>query len=127
MCVNFPSIDDNAPLCPKRCLFEYISRPEKLRNSTKLFVSLIKPHGHVSTDTLARWVKQVFHLAGIDTSIFKAHSTRGAATSALFFKGAPIKHILSLANWSNERTFRRFYLRPTNQVDLEVGKMVLDV
>ena len=31
--------------------------------------------------------------------------------SAAYNKGVPVEHILKLANWSNESTFCRFYLR----------------
>ena len=57
------------------------------------------------------WIKTVLSDAGIDTSIFKAHIVRGPATSAAYNKGVPAENILKLANWSNETTFRRFYLR----------------
>lgn len=52
--VCFPSIDDTICLCPKRCLIEYISRTRDLRNSSNLFISFIKPHKAISTETLAR-------------------------------------------------------------------------
>jgi hypothetical protein len=51
------------------------------------------------------------HSAGIDTSVFKAHSVRGAATTKAYTTGVPLAQILKMANWSNERTFRRHYLR----------------
>ena len=49
--------------------------------------------------------------SGIDVSIFKAHSVRSAATSDAFAKGVPMADILRMADWTNERTFRKFYLR----------------
>ena len=47
--------------------------------------------------------------SGIDTSVFKAHSTRAAATSAANSNAAPIKDIISAAGWKNETTFSKFY------------------
>ena len=47
--------------------------------------------------------------AGIDTSIFKAHSTRSASTSAVKKDNIPIDHILKLAGWTNVRTFDKYY------------------
>ena len=47
----------------------------------------------------------------MDTEIFKAHSVRGASTSAALKKGLHIKDILDTANWSQESTFRKFYCR----------------
>ena len=78
---------------------------------SKLFISYIKPHKPFSTDTLARWIKSVLASAGINTSVFKAHSVRGAATSHAYAKGVPVAEILCAADWTNEPTFRKYYLR----------------
>ena len=40
-----------------------------------LFLFFIKPDKPVSSTTIARWVKEVLSLAGIDTSTFSDHST----------------------------------------------------
>ena len=87
--------------------YTYLRSPTDFR----LFISFVKPHRAVSSATISRWIKTVLSDAGIDTSIFKAHSVRRAATSAAYNKGVPVEHILKLANWSNESTFRRFYLK----------------
>ncbi len=109
--VNFSPSEDKA-VCPVTTLNEYISRTSPLRlSSTKLFLSFVKPHKPVSTATIARWIKSVLESSGIDTSVFKAHSVRGAATSHAFHSGMPLADILKLADWSNERTFRKHYLR----------------
>lgn len=49
--------------------------------------------------------------AGIDTTKYRGHSTRGAATSNLSSKGFSVAEILARANWSSERTFNKFYRR----------------
>ena len=54
-------------------------------------------------------------LSGIDVTLFKAHSVRSASTSALYSRGANLSEILQMANWSNERTFNRFYNRSDNR------------
>ena len=51
------------------------------------------------------------NLAGIDTSIYKAHSTRSASTSKAAQAGITIESILKVSDWSNAETFRRFYHR----------------
>ena len=53
--------------------------------------------------------------SGINTTVFKAHSTRSASTSAVANRGAPIKCILNAAGWSNESTFGKFYKKETRQ------------
>ena len=50
--------------------------------------------------------------AGIDTSIFKVHSTRGASVSAAKNMGITTREILDTANWSTESVFQRFYYKP---------------
>ena len=51
---------------------------------TKLFLSDVKPHKTVSSCTLGRWVKQILPDSGIDTSVFKDHSTRAASVSKAY-------------------------------------------
>ena len=53
--------------------------------------------------------------AGIDISIFKPHSVRGATSSKAEGVGVMVKDILDAADWSSEGTFQRFYHR---QVDI---------
>jgi len=52
--------------------------------------------------------------AGIDTEIFKAHSVRGASSTAAAEKGFLMTNILWTADWSKDSTFKRFYYRPTS-------------
>ena len=62
----------------------------------------------VGTSTVARWLKTVLHLSGIDTSVFKAHSFRGASASAAFNKACSVQQILKTGDWSSVRKF--FYV-----------------
>ena len=71
-----------------------------------------KPRGAASRDTIARWIKTVLRLAGIDISIFKPHSTRGAAVSKANAMGTPLQKILNTAGWSNQSTFAKHYQLP---------------
>ena len=71
-------------LCVVSHIKEYLRRTYKpLRgDSTKLFISFMKPHKHISRETQSCWIKTVMEAAGIYTSIiFHPHSTRAAATS----------------------------------------------
>ena len=77
-------------------------------HKTKLFLS---EHNPVTSCSIARWPKIVMIEAGIDTSIFKAHSVRGAACSKAAGKGVTTKQILEAADWSSEGTFQRSYHR----------------
>ena len=58
------------------------SLPTTPGSKNPLFLSCIKPHGPVTSNTLVRWVKSTLAQAGIDTRNFKAHSLRSAAYEA---------------------------------------------
>ena len=62
-------------------------RPESVSEPNKLFLSVNNPYKSVSSATLCHWVKNCLLEAGIDSQVFKAHSTRGAATSAALRAG----------------------------------------
>ena len=71
--------------------------------------------GHeVSKDTISRWIKETLRLAGIDTDVYKAHSTRSASISESFALKVNLEHVglLSRARWTNASTFARFYHKP---------------
>ena len=71
-----------------------------------------KPPTPFKTCSIARWVKRVFSLSGIDTSHFTAHLTRSAATSSAYKSGVSIGEIMRVADWSQASTFKRFYEKP---------------
>ena len=53
--------------------------------------------------------------AGIDTKLFKPHSTRAASTSAAKLNNVDIDTIMDTAGWSNANTFAKFYDRQISQ------------
>lgn len=63
--------------------------------------------------------------AGIDTSVYKAHSTRAAVTSTAKGKQVPMDTILSTAGWSSESTFARFYDKPIQDIAENFGHELL--
>ena len=104
---------------PKLCAFsaveQYILRTESLRNNeSQLFISCINPYGKVSKDTISRWIRKVMQLSGIDTEMYKPHSTRAASTSKAKQCNVPISDIMGSASWSTDSTFHRFYDRHIN-------------
>lgn len=126
--VFLPTLPDNVNLCPKSTADEYLKHTEPLREmnggyTSKVFVSYVKPHKQITTSTLAQWIKKVLKLSGVDTTVFKAHSVRGAATSALYSRGANVHDILQITNWFNEKTFQKFYNR-SNSREI-IGRLVL--
>ena len=107
---RLPEID----LDPVACLKSYVDLTAPLRNqsnSSFFFVGAVKPHKPVSSSTIGRWIKQSLSDSGIDTQIFSAHSTRGAASSKAAAAGVPVESIMQTAQWSSESTFARHYRR----------------
>ncbi|CAK1595681.1 unnamed protein product [Parnassius mnemosyne] len=104
-------------ICPVNTLKSYIRRTEQFRHNTEqLLLTIKKPYRAASSQTLSRWIKSTLSKAGIDMSIFTAHSTRHAATSAANRAGLSMDLIRKTAGWSkNSETFARFYNRPLSE------------
>ena len=82
------------------------------RGHTKLLLSYVEPHSPVTSATTAKWVKQTLKDAGIDTTVFTAHSTRAASTSSAKVKGLSLPDIRRAAGWRPGSTFAKFYQKP---------------
>jgi len=77
----------------ERCLFD--DSPVRVR---PLFLATQKPYFPVSSTSIGRWVKLTLQDTGIDTSVLKAHSTRGASSSTARQSGVSVTDILA-ADW----------------------------
>ena len=94
----------------------YEQRTHALRSCDTLLIGTVKPHKPVTSSTIARWLRTVLEKSGIDISIFKAHSVRGAAATAASTGGITTNDILQAADWSSESVFTKFYHKPTRDV-----------
>ena len=109
----FASFPDNKQLCPVETLRQYQLATMPLRKGhTQLFLATINPHNLVTSCTIAQWLKEVLEMSGIDVTLFTAHSTRGASSSAAAVSGITTTDILKAADWSTESVFRKFYCHP---------------
>ena len=71
------------------------------------------PYKSVTSQTISRWIKNIFKASGIDCSIFSGHSTRHSSTSAALRAGINIETIRKTAGWtSSSQTFANFYNLP---------------
>ena len=116
--VCYAGFPDNNEVCPVTVLRLYIQETTRqvcnLRNPKPLFVTSRRPIRRAKPGTIGHWIKDTLRLAGIDTEVFSAHSTRGASTSWAAARGVPIGDILRAANWSSRSTFEQFYYQPSN-------------
>ena len=120
--VFYPFFPAHPLLCVVRCLQVYELQTASLRSPglSQLLVSYVKPHFPVSSATLARWVRMAMDMAGIDVSLFGAHSARGAMATKVVTSGGSLSDLLVAADWSSETTFRHFYFRPQEHVSMAV-------
>ena len=127
--VSFSKFEDPI-ICPVDCIRQYLSATSVFRRRTEdnswdpeqLFLSISKPHNPVVASTIARWLKSVLNLAGVDTSIFSAHSTRGASSSKAAMSGVTLQTILQTADWSSAGTFKKFYCRKESPDRVQSGQ-----
>ena len=100
------------------CLRHYLQVTNPFRDSPEkrkhLFLGFSTPHNPVVTCTISRWLKELMGAAGIDTSVYKGHSVRGAATSKAKTLGLSSAQIIARANWSRVETFHKFYYKGTS-------------
>ena len=72
------------------------------------------PRAPVKSTTLARYVKDFLGDAGIDVTVFTAHSTRSASSKANNL-GLSLKDLNKAAGWRTESTFQRYYKFPIRE------------
>ena len=59
--------------------------------------------------TISGWLKKTLKQTGINTDLFKDHSTRSASGSKASVCGAPLVDILKRGSWSHHSTWQKFY------------------
>lgn len=113
--LDLPFFIQRPCVCPADTLVSYIAMTSTDRSShdDRLILTIKKPYHPASSQTLGRWIKQMLASSGIDTTVFSAHSTRHAATSAAQRAGVSVDVIRKTAGWSDHSaTFANFYNRP---------------
>ncbi|XP_046583872.1 uncharacterized protein LOC124291013 [Haliotis rubra] len=98
MVLEFFRFEEDRSSCVVECIEGYLSRSrlwqqtsdEVLRHN--LLLSYVKPHGHVKTCTISRWLKDVMKESGLAAE-FTAHSTRAASTSKAMGQGISVDDI----------------------------------
>ena len=127
--VFYPSYPVEVKHFPVKTLEAYELRTKPLRllskeDSNRIFLSVRKPYAPVKAATIGHWLQKLMAQAGIDVSIFSAHSTRGATTSKAKNVGVSTADIMKTADWSSVSPFRRFYQKPIK--GNEFGRKVLE-
>ena len=111
---------------------EYLVRTKHLRNYSgqeqgKLLISFIKPHGCISMDTVARWIKSMLKGCGINTSKYTAGSVRPASVSKANSLNVPLSTILAKAGWTQETTLARHDIKEISLSSDTFQRAVLEI
>lgn len=110
-----PYFNDKRSICPATTLQDYLQLTKNLRpvGSKNLLLTWKRPHRSASAQSISRWIKQVLYDSGVDVSVFSAHSTRHASTTAASSAGISLEIIRKTAGWTKtSETFANFYQRP---------------
>jgi hypothetical protein len=70
--------------------------------SSSLILDLRSPHPPIGAFTIGRWINLLLSEAGVDTTTYSAHSTRGASASKAVSAGLSIDSILKTGSWAAE-------------------------
>ncbi|CAG9118500.1 unnamed protein product [Plutella xylostella] len=122
-----PYYYENKSICPATVIEQYLTSTKELRPTdvNNLILTWKRPHRAASAQSISRWIKQVLADSGVDTTVFGAHSTRHASTSAASSAGISLNVIRRTASWTKtSETFARFYKRPISD-ESDFAKSIL--
>ena len=88
----------------KYLLCNFSSLPVRAVEHIALLLSHVKPFSPVGSSTVGHWIKNLLKQNGVDTSVFKAHSTRAASASKAN-QTVRIDAALKYIGWSTKSTF----------------------
>ena len=66
-------------ICTTLNVYPERTKPWRTDQKKQLLPSYVNPHKEVCSSTNSGWIIKVLDLAGIDTSVFKGHSSRSVA------------------------------------------------
>ena len=94
--VMLGTFPNNDYLCVVKCLRQYEAvilqyRNKDLDTPWPLLLSSVKPHGPVTSQHLAHWLKEILGKAGVEISVFKAHSVQGASSTIASERGCLLR------------------------------------
>ena len=107
------SVPRGQNVCPVTTCMDYIKESANKRPAecAKLFITSTKPYRPVAPKTITRWLLRSMEKAGIDTTVFKAHSMCAASTSKKKASGMSSSEIMKNGRWSQTSTMEKYYIR----------------
>ena len=97
---------------PRHLLLHYVALTASLapKNGTVL-LTLFKPHGPLSSNTVGSITKRLLHTFGISTAHWGPHSTRGAGVTFYRQLGLQADEVCEIGKWKSTEAFGKHYSR----------------
>ena len=97
---------------PWHLIVQYVQATSHLvPEGSPLVLALHKPYKALSSNAIASLTKRLLQKHGIDTTVWGAHSTRGAAVLLYKELGLNSEEVCELGKWRNFQAFSSHYLR----------------
>ena len=87
-------------------IFHYLEYPAMF-----LFRYTAEPHKCLGSDRLAKRAMNIMTSLGIDTTVYKSHSLRGATATHLLSTGTPHGMVQARGSWASSQTLDMYYNR----------------
>ncbi len=112
-------------LCPWTLLQRYVAMTAKVATGTPVFRALQPPFAPLKANSIGSITKRALSALGVDTSVWKPHSTRGAGVTMLKRLGMSSEEVCEVGKWKNVGAFTSHYLRlgATNKVGSRISDM----
>ena len=109
------AVPNRPRICPVASFRRYLQVVSPFRRTKvqkeAMWLGSRAPHIPILAKTIASRVLRVLEAAGVDTSRFKAHSTRSAAVRKALEMGASVDEVMFHGRWRSEKVFRAYYER----------------
>jgi len=84
-----------------------------------LLLGIRHPYAPLTSETIAKIaLKLMTRVPGLDTSLFKPHSLRGAVATRMLDLGNTLSDVLRLGRWKSFSAFDNYYNRQSSRVDV---------
>ena len=96
---------------------------------TMVFRTLLPPFKPLSANSIGSLTRMGLQKLGVDTTVWKPHSTRGAGVTMLKSLGLTSEQVCEVGKWKNVAAFTSQYLRlgASDTVGAKISSMVHNV
>ena len=107
--VQIPEIPQ---ICPWTLLKKYVDLTRHLvKEGSPVFISLVPPIVPLKANSIGSLTRNGLNSLGIDTTVWKPHSTRGAGVTMMKKLGMSSEEVCEIGKWKNVNAFQSHYMR----------------